>query len=78
MFGQAAFSQHRRRALKSIDRPVAERGIGEVPHVAAVAPLAQRAASRARRRNIAPCAGADRHDSIGYIDRDNQHIGQLW
>jgi hypothetical protein len=59
------------------DRPTAERHIGEVPHIAAVAPPARLTASRARRGNTGRCAGTDRHDSIGNLNRDNRYIGQL-
>lgn len=57
--------------------PACECDIGEEPFIAAVAPGAEPAASRASCRNTGSRAGADRHDSIGDLDRDHQHISQL-
>ncbi|MBT2505870.1 hypothetical protein J7I98_08140 [Streptomyces sp. ISL-98] len=57
-----------------MDRQDAERGIGEVPHIAAVAQLARLTAPRTPRWSTRPRTGADQNDSIGNIDRHNQHI----
>lgn len=58
-------------------RPACERDVGEAPCVAAVAPLAELATSRASRWFTGSRAGPDRHHSIGNLNRDHLHIRQL-
>lgn len=68
---QAAYGQ------VDAQRPACERDVGEAPCVAAVAPLAELATSRASRWFTGSRAGADRHHSIGNLNRDHLHIRQL-
>jgi hypothetical protein len=68
---QAAYGQ------VDVQRPASESDVGEAPYVAAVDPRAWLAASRTFRWNTGPRAGADRHGSIGDINRNHQYICQL-
>jgi hypothetical protein len=68
---QAAYGQ------VDAQRAASERDVGEASCVAAVAPLAEPAASRASRRFTGSRAGINRHGGIGYLNRNHLHVGQL-
>lgn len=59
------------------DRPASQRGIGEAPYVAAVYPLAQRAAPRTPCWSTGSRTSLHRNGRTRNIDRDHQHSRQL-